>query len=257
MNDALGNNWVLLRGLARESAHWGDFVAKLQALLPAATVTALDLPGTGRHCHEQSPRSIRAIAEAVRQDALELGLPKQPLTVLALSLGGMVAWEWLQTYPDEIAGAVLLNTSFGSLNPFYERMRWQVFGKFMAFMRERDLTKREMIFLGLLNNNQDINEKLLANWVAIQEQRPVRKKTMFNQMLAAAFYSPKSTKPAMPVLLLNSTGDLLVAPSCSETIQQKWALPLKTHPWAGHDMTADDGEWVLAQIQDWLAELQP
>ena len=48
MNKALGQNWILLRGLARESAHWGDFIPLLQSTFPDAQLTLLDLPGTGR-----------------------------------------------------------------------------------------------------------------------------------------------------------------------------------------------------------------
>ena len=253
MNEALGKNWVLLRGLARESAHWGDFVPRLQAAFPDATIATLDLPGTGRYFLERSPHTITAIAESVRKDAIDQGLLNRPVTLLALSLGGMVAWEWLQKHPTEIAGAVLLSTSFGGLNPFYERLRWQAFGKFVAFMRECDLKKRELTILALLNNNRDLDDKLVDDWVAIQEQRPVSPKNKLNQMLAAAFYSPDASKPTVPVLLLNSSGDQLVAPRCSETIQKQWQLALRTHPWAGHDLTTDDGDWVVRQVQDWLS----
>ena len=75
MNSGLGQNWLLLRGLARESAHWGDFIPQLQAAFPDATITLLDLPGTGRFYKEVSPRTIKTISETVRRQALENGLP--------------------------------------------------------------------------------------------------------------------------------------------------------------------------------------
>ena len=118
MNKALGQNWILLRGLARESAHWGAFVPLLQSTFPAAHVTLLDLPGTGRFHQEASPRSIKAITDRVRQHAYDHGVIKHPATVLALSLGAMVAWEWMRSYPEDICGATLINTSFADLSPF-------------------------------------------------------------------------------------------------------------------------------------------
>ena len=253
MNNALGKNWVLLRGLARESAHWGDFVPLLQSRFPAAKIATLDLPGTGRLFRERSPRTIPEITEIVRNNAHNLALLEQPITLFALSLGGMVAWEWSQKYPEEICGAVLLSTSFAGLSPFYERLRWQIYGKFFALVRERDLYKREMAILGLVNNNRDLDEKLAKEWAAIQQQRPVSPLNLFNQLLASACYNPNGKRPPQPVLLLNSKADRLVAPCCSESIRKKWQLELRTHPWAGHDLTTDDGNWVVEKLKDWLS----
>lgn len=252
MASALGKHWILLRGLARESAHWGDFVPQLQAAFPQAKITTLDLAGTGCYFREASPRTIHGIAETLRNNAYELGLLDQPVTVLALSLGGMVAWDWMQHHPADINGAVLLSTSFGGLNFFYERLRWQCYGKFFALVKEHDIRKRELAVLELLNNNRNLDAKLANEWVSIQQQRPVSPKNLLNQILAAAMYRPGAAKPSQPVLLLNSSGDRLVAPCCSETIQKKWNLELHTHPWAGHDLTTDNGEWVVAQLKCWL-----
>lgn len=252
MNKTLGKNWILLRGLTRESAHWGDFVPLLQVTFPDAKITALDLPGTGVFYGDESPRTINAIVEAVRGDAYNQGLLQQPVTILALSLGAMVAWEWLHEYPDEISGAALISTSFAGLNPFYERLRWQSYGDFFALLKQRDLYKREFAIAQLVNNNRALDEQIAHDWVQIQKARPVSFKTMFNQMLAAAAYRPNQSKPTQPILLLNGKGDRLVAPSCSEAIQKKWNLELRTHPWAGHDMTADDGAWVVTQLREWV-----
>ena len=118
MNKALGKNWILLRGLARESAHWGDFVPLLQSTFPDAQITLLDLPGTGCFHRETSPSTIKAITDRVRRHALDKGFMQQPATILALSLGAMVAWEWMRSYPEDICGATLMNTSFADLSPF-------------------------------------------------------------------------------------------------------------------------------------------
>jgi hypothetical protein len=44
---------VLIRGLAREAGHWGDFAERFRAVEPDAQVIAVDLPGAGelRHHH--------------------------------------------------------------------------------------------------------------------------------------------------------------------------------------------------------------
>ncbi len=253
MNNQLGNNWILLRGLARESAHWGDFVPLMQATFPDASISTLDLPGTGRYFRDESPKTIKAIVKSVRSHALDLGLLQPPVTLLALSLGGMVAWEWLQTYPEDCCGAVLISASFGGLNPFYERLRWQIYADFFALLKERELYKRELAIAQLVNNDRSRDEAIAHDWEQIQKERPISPKTMLNQLLAAAIYRPKSAKPFQPVLLVNTNGDRLVAPSCSVAIQKKWNLELRTHPWAGHDLTADDGSWVASQLKGWIS----
>ena len=69
MNNATEKHWILLRGLARESKHWGAFIPKLQAMFPDAKITLLDLPGTGCLYQETSPNTIAQITHQVRAQA--------------------------------------------------------------------------------------------------------------------------------------------------------------------------------------------
>ncbi len=252
MNKALGQNWILLRGLARESAHWGAFVPLLQSTFPDAQITLLDLPGTGCFHQETSPTTIKAITDQVRHHAFDHGLIQQPVTILALSLGAMVAWEWMLSYPEEICGAALMNTSFADLSPFYQRLRWQSYKDFIALALTRDLQNRESKILQLVSNRRNQNKQITQAWKNIQNQRPISLKNSFRQMIAAASYQPGDIKPTQPVLLLNGPGDRLVSPACSEAINKKWNLELRCHPWAGHDLTLDDGAWVTAQLKNWV-----
>lgn len=78
-------------------------------------------------------------------------------------------------------------------------------------------------------------------------------KNVFSQMMAAASYQSGEIKPKQPILLLNGLGDRLVSPAYSEAIHKKWQLELHRHPWAGHDLTLDDGEWVVLQLKNWVS----
>ena len=60
------STWVLLRGLTRESRHWGEFPARLQSRFANSNVVALDLPGNGRLNAQRSPASIEAMADVYR-----------------------------------------------------------------------------------------------------------------------------------------------------------------------------------------------
>ena len=87
------HTWVLLRGLTRESAHWGDFPARLQRALlvqqPGARLELLDLPGNGDKHRQSSPTHVDAMMENCRAELARRG-PPPPYQVLAMSLGGMV-----------------------------------------------------------------------------------------------------------------------------------------------------------------------
>ena len=252
MVENLGKNWILLRGLARESAHWSGFAPALQNAFPESVISTLDLPGTGTFNKEISPKTINEITEALRKTAFEQGLLEKPATILAQSLGAMVTWEWLHRFPGDLNGAVLINTSFKGLNPFYERLRWQIYPKFIALLFEKDSYKRELGIVKLICNSESLYEETARKWAEVQRIRPMTLNNTLNQLMAAAAYQPVMRKPKQPVLLLNSDGDRLVASSCSRSIQTKFGLMLKTHGWAGHDITLDDGLWVIEQIKEWI-----
>lgn len=188
----------------------------------------------------------------MRQQAQENGRLEQKITLLTLSLGGMVAWEWLQQYPDDINGAALMNSSLATINPFYQRMRWQCYWKLAQIVLQPANYQRELAIVKLVSNLESQHEKIASEWNQIQQLRPVSKKNGLRQIIAAAHYEPKLDKPIQPVLLLNGLGDRLVSPSCSENISRRYSIPLISHPWAGHDLCIDDSQWVIEQLQKWL-----
>jgi pimeloyl-ACP methyl ester carboxylesterase len=251
MQNKSGRRWLLLRGLSREAGHWGGFIAQMQAAMPTARISTLDLPGAGRYHSQASPCSIAEITAIVRQQALQQGLLAEPITILGLSLGGMVTWEWLLNYPEDIESAVLVNTSFSNLSPFYQRMRWQSYGAFIRLLLHTDIYRRELAILQLVCNLRDWDESRALEWLKIQTERPVSLNNSLKQIIAAARYKPGPEKPKQPVLLINSRGDRLVAPACSEAIHIKWRMELHTHPWAGHDLSLDDGIWLANRLKFW------
>ncbi len=255
MHSAIGQNWLLLRGLSREAAHWGDFLPLMQAYFPNARISTLDLPGTGQCHQETSPCSIAEITESVRKQALQQALLDRPLTLIGLSLGGMVSWEWMLRYPEDICGAALINTSLAGLSPFYQRLRWQSYPNFFKLIVQPSLYLRELAIVQTVVNRRDRDQDIATEWANIQNQRPVRFSNTLNQIVAAARYCPEVKKPETQILLLTGKGDRLVAPACSYAIQKKWHIPLLSHPWGGHDLTSDDGAWVAARLQEWVVQI--
>jgi pimeloyl-ACP methyl ester carboxylesterase len=251
MSEGVGpSEWVFIRGLVRESAHWDDFPQTFSRAVPGARVRAIDLPGNGRHWRIDSPLSIPEMMEFARAESrTEAGIP---CYLLALSLGAMAALEWLVRHPQEIAGAVLINTSLSSLSPLHRRLSWRAWPEVIAALLTADIADRERAILRLTSRFAADDPSRVQSRVEAYRQHPIRQANVFRQLWAAARYRPPAEAPAVPVLLLASRGDRLVSPACSEAIARHWGLPLSMHPEAGHDLPLDDPAWTIEAILAWL-----
>jgi pimeloyl-ACP methyl ester carboxylesterase len=240
--------WILLRGLARESGHWGDFLDRFQAARAPESVLTIDLPGTGEFRDSTSPANMAEIFQFVRGQAIKRASSGAAFRILAVSLGGMVAMEWMRQRPDELASVVLVNTSLKAANPFYQRLRWQSWPALTRFLTTQAPRERERALIEVVMNDEGSAAKALPLWSRLAADRPVGYRTLINQLLAASRFEGLRERVDVEVLLLNGLGDRLVDPGCSTALQQKWGWPIERHPWAGHDLPSDDPDWVIEKI---------
>ena len=248
--------WVLLRGLAREAGHWGRFPDRLRAALGAGhEVRALDLPGNGTRHAQASARTVAGLVAACRE-VLAAQQGQGSVRLVALSLGAMVALEWACTAaPGELAGCALINTSLGGHSPAWRRLRPATALRLAWACRPgADVQQREQRVLEATSGDPARHAGLSREWAAIAAARPVRPANVLRQLLAAARYRVPARAPEVPLLVLCSQGDRLVSPQCSHVLAQSWGLPLHVHPWAGHDLTLDDPDWVARQLANWAAD---
>jgi len=218
--------WILLRGLTRETRHWGSFPRELAAEFPGDRVLPLELPGNGELNNLASPWSVPAMAAFCRERA--------------------------QAHPGEIAGCVLINTSFGAFSPVQRRLRPRAWPALLEILLDRTAEGRERRVLGLTSARPGAHPQAVQDWTAIRRARPVRAGNAFRQLLAAARFRAPARAPA-PALVLAGARDGLVDPRCSAEIARRWGCPLAVHPDAGHDLPLDDGAWVAREIRRWLA----
>ena len=251
--------WVLLRGLTREARHWGSLPQQLAHIVGRAglagdhQVLALDLPGNGAFYKEASPGSVYGMVEFARRQLLSRG-HQPPYSLVAMSLGGMVAADWAQRYPQEVARLVLINTSLRPFSGVTERLRprsWLRLALLAARWGKADQAERvihQLTCRRLTSRDED-----LAAWVGIRQDAPVSAANAGRQLWAAAHFSSAVT-PRCLTLVLSSSGDQLVHPRCSARLAQAWQARHYEHPWAGHDLPHDDADWVCQRIADWLRE---
>lgn len=246
-------SFVLLRGLAREAAHWGPFLSILRETFPGSRVECLDLPGTGRHFRRRGPTSIDGIVAAMRPDLLRLKLDQnQPRVLVAVSLGAMVASCWFKDHPLDFTHGVLINTSFKAIGGAHERLRPTALKGFFQALAQQGAAREKKI-LEVVSNRPDRYNEVSRLWGDVREARPISATNILRQLWAAAKFEGSLTPPALPIMLLGSAQDRMVNPVCSERLARAWRAPLMRHPTAGHDLTTDEPSWAAQAIRDWLA----
>ncbi|WP_077002321.1 alpha/beta fold hydrolase [Variovorax sp. KK3] len=245
------STWVLLRGLTRESGHWGAFIGKLHERFPDDRIVALDLPGNGRLHDLPSPWRIDASVEACREQLRALGIGP-PYRLLAMSLGAMVAVDWAHRHPRDLAGCVLVNTSLRPFSPWYRRLQPRNYRALLGLLfAEADGREREATILRLTTRHPEGGTAVLDDWTAMRAARPVSAANALRQVVAAARYRAPARAPQLPVLVLASARDGLVHPGCSRRLARRWGVEIAEHPSAGHDLPLDDGGWVAEQLSRW------
>ncbi|MFV8570607.1 alpha/beta fold hydrolase [Marinobacter sp. SBS5] len=240
-------DWLLIRGLARESAHWGDWPDQLRRARPEDRFHTVDLPGTGLARDLRSPTSIMEARQFA--DRVTRWLPR-PLGLIGLSLGGMVALDWALNRPGDCASLVLISSS-SRLSAPWRRMRPAQWANVMRMLAQADSDVRERAILAL-TSNLPISCEVAQQWQAIQRERPVRRSDAIRQLYAASRYKPPLKAPKMPTLVLASYRDRLTDWRCSRDLAESLGCPFEVHPNAGHDLPLDDSPWLIEQLNTYF-----
>jgi pimeloyl-ACP methyl ester carboxylesterase len=241
--------WVFLRGLSRESRHWGGFIEQFQLGVPGARVVTIDLPGNGLLNAQRSPCNVPDVVTHCRAQLVTQGvLP--PYNILAMSLGAMVSTAWSHAHPQEVDGQVLINTSLRPFSPFYHRLQPHNYASLVRLVLIGGNPEEwEGLVLRLTSNGD--HEQVIPHWLRIRRDNPVSTANALRQLFAAIRYRAPVNKPAVPTLVLASELDHLVSNNCSKALTHAWQCTLRIHPWAGHDLPLDDGAWVIEQVKGW------
>ncbi|MBL7687490.1 MAG: alpha/beta hydrolase [Bdellovibrionaceae bacterium] len=253
---------VLLRGLAREARHWGGFLKDLESAYEKqglrVRISTLDFPGCGRHSEMPPVLSVEAMTAFVREKFAEMmaleasGQVERPAhrRLVAISLGGMVAAEWLSKWPTDFDSAVLINSSMRGLSKMHDRLRMASWWRIPLILKSGTVKERERQILEWISNRPDRQAEVLPDWTHIQETRPVSYLATLTQLAAASRFNAPD-RIGTPLLVLASRQDRMVNPTCSEAIASYYKAQILFHPTAGHDLPLDAGPWCALMIAEW------
>ncbi|MDF1798456.1 MAG: alpha/beta hydrolase [Planctomycetota bacterium] len=250
-------NLLLLKGLARAAVHWDRQPEALRRHLPSARLHFLDLPGVGTARDRAAPWSVAGIVQDLRARWLELRVQAppdradEPWAILAISLGGMVAMEWLHRHPGDFQRGVVIVSSAANLSPPWRRLLPSCTPNYLRALFARDFPDRERRVLAIITNDAARLDELVALNVQLAETTPIPIPVANKQLFAATLWRAPRELP-VPVLFLGSDADHMVHPGCTPKLAARFAMPHRMHPSAGHEIPHDDPDWVAAQVADWI-----
>ncbi len=252
-------NWLILRGLVREQRHWRNFKPLLSERTQS-NVFALDLPGMGTEVNRSSPRTIHGIMSDIHDRFVILrdSNPDKEWGICCVSLGSMVALQWISEYPLDFKYAVITNSSCKPLSPLLKRFKPGNILKIPEFLTSTNEYKREKMILGMtssMKSQTELNE-IAGEYAKFSPHLPQFIKTGLAHLIAGStFIIPKNLENsnAKPVqfLIINSLHDTLVDSSCSTIIAKYLNASIRTHDHANHDLSLDDPEWFANTIATW------
>ena len=236
-------HWVLIRGLTRSHFHWFDFKSLLLKKLNIESVECPELAGNGYLSDLKTPQSLSLCVAQLRS---QLKHHDEPIGLIGISLGGIIATQWATEFPEEVSHLVLINSSF-SMCPAHRRLRYQNYFKILLTLLFPSPKRIENFILKNTANTADI-KNYLETCIDFQKKHPVQLLNLIRQLrLTQQAHFP--IKPRCVVLILAAVSDRLVDYRCSLFIAKHWSVSAEIHPSAGHDLTLDDPFWVLEKIR--------
>jgi pimeloyl-ACP methyl ester carboxylesterase len=246
-------NWILIRGLARGQGHWGGFDEKLKKAFPQDKIHYVDIPGNGHLKDIPTPLRVSAFIPIMEKQLQEQNFnPAYPTYGYSLSLGSMAMVEWAKQKPNFFEKIYISNTSAANFSNIFHRLSI----KAMALgLRMRLMTSQEEKEMASLQVTTSLSkEKILSDYKDAYDSmlkysltNSAHPKNILRQLLAASVYHFPE-KPPTEVVLMSGMNDAFVSQRCSKDIENKWHCKHVIHPSAGHDITFEFPDWVIAQI---------
>lgn len=255
------HKWVFLRGLVRESRHWGDFVDQFATDLkllghtnPHKDFIFFDLPGVGSKSGQPFPLNPKKAIEDLNQELEEKihHNNRKPVSFIGVSLGALIGLNWQAIYPGRFKKMVLVNTSHSAVSPSYKRLRFDHVAKKILHLVKKESHASEKAILDIVSNDETMRASALQSWVEIKDSSPWGLKNLVEQLAFAIRAKDLPDPPCKNILFAASIHDRLVHMDCTVALMSHLRSKGVFHPTAGHDLTLDDPQWLSDEISSWL-----
>ncbi|QLE84453.1 alpha/beta hydrolase [Shewanella sp. Scap07] len=251
---------VLLRGLMRDQRHWHGFEQRL--IDAGCQVLSVDVLGNGHYYRQRSPLNIDEYAEQVARQiqAHFQGQSVPQLTIVGLSMGGMIALRLAKQQPQMIKQVVLLNSSAANLSGWYQRFRLdrliaigaaQCWRHVIQQLNARGSAKKaspvERLVLALTSLKAANQIDYIQQWSQWRTERHCHFFNGVRQIIACAKFNAPSAL-SCPIYVMVANQDALVMPSCSAALAQFYQTELVKIDCCGHDISLDQPQILLRKL---------
>jgi pimeloyl-[acyl-carrier protein] methyl ester esterase len=243
----------LVIGLNKESGHWDQvFLEEMKKNFQTDKLHFLDLPGAGTWLDGEMPWSITEAVKKMRQHYRMKFQPNEKRILIALSLGGMAASEWVKQAPQDFDGFVIVNSSFKTYSPLLKRVQPYAMKKFIQIFLAKTIEEKEKFITTLSCNNEEGIKRVYERWVKLGKERALSDKNLVRQTFAGATYKNKFI-PNIPTLVIAAKHDRLAHYTCSEKLKEAWGAQyyLFDNPKIGHAIHVDAPVEFAEVIYNW------
>lgn len=238
---------VILRGLGRWSEHWCGFDA---LLANHCKVIAIDNRGFGmsKKTCVGLDLSIDQLADDVANVLKELSL--SAVTVVGVSLGGMLAISLAARYPELVQKLVLVNSSVGG-SPYRRITNKALKALGHAFVAKDRLYDALARVLLSATSPQSTVDALRTKWSDIDTRHGLMPKRVLIQLVAAAKFHPgiRMASVKAKTLIIKGVGDQFIDPRNSDWISQHIHGSKVVECDGGHELGLDKPEWLAKEIE--------
>jgi pimeloyl-ACP methyl ester carboxylesterase len=230
----------------RDQRHWNGFDQRLRH--KGLSVITPDLPGNGERVAEISPLNIADYTAAIWQQLDATCAEHEPIYLLGLSMGGMLALEMARQRPWQIRHVFVLNSSAANLSLWYQRFNpFNVVKAFCLRTRAKGLHPLESSIVRLTSHRHHQDCGLIARWSAFRRESCPSLRNAMRQLWAAFRYQCPLVL-AVPVSVLCGDRDALVSIESSRALARHFQCDLIILAYCGHDMAID----APAKLADYL-----
>lgn len=243
---------VLLNHLAANLDNWDP--AAIDLLAAERTVVTVDNAGVGRSSGSV-PHTIEAMADDVAAFIREFNA--EPVDLLGLSMGGMVAQEIVLRHPELVCRLVLVGTGPRG-GAGIDKVTGTTFRSIVSASVKRTDPK-EFIFFGRDRAGKNAARAYLERLKlrSIDQDKPITVPAFMAQLNAIkAFSRPAAdrlSEIAQPTLVINGDNDIMVPSVLSEVLAEK--IPhaeLEIYPKSGHGSLFQYPEQFALRVKTFL-----